>query len=495
VDKPIKMLAFDLGASSGRAILGIFDGEKLVIEEIHRFPNDPVEVGTSLYWDILRLFHEIKQGILKCVNSGHRDISSIAVDTWGVDFGLLDERGDLIANPFHYRDSRTNGIPGEVFKIIPKEELYSITGTDIMKINSLFQLYSLKLHAPSVLSNAKTLLFTPDLLNYFLTGEKFTEYSIASTSQMIDAAGRDWSAGIIKKLGLPRDLFTKIIPSGSIAGMLSDRIAGELGIKQIPVAAVAGHDTQAAIAAIPAGDGNFIYISCGTWSLMGVEADHPVINEKSRMLAFTNEGGVGDRITFHKNIMGLWLLQECKRQWEKEGKSFSFAELEDMANSSEPFKSFIDPDDDEFSLPGNMPVKIADFCKRTEQPVPQNEGEIVICIAQSLALKYRQTLENLEDIFGKSFSVVNMVGGGIKDRLLCQFTANATVKRVCAGPAEATAIGNLLLQAMALGELENLEEIRRVVKNSVSILDYEPENVEQWEEAYINYKRVVLQLT
>ena len=490
MDKPIKMLAFDFGASSGRALLGIFDGEKLAIEEIHRFLNEPVEVGTNLYWDILRLFHEIKQGILKCVNSGHKDISSIAIDTWGVDFGLLDERGDLIGNPFHYRDPRTNGIPEEVFRLIPKEELYSITGTEIMKINSLFQLYSLKLHAPSVLNNAKTLLFTPDLFNYFLTGKKLTEYSIASTSQIIDAEERDWSSGIIERLGLPRCLFTKIIPSGSIAGMLSHRIAEELGIKQMPVVAVAGHDTQSAIASIPAGDENFIYISCGTWSLMGVEADHPVINEKSRRLAFTNEGGVGNKITFHKNIMGLWLLQECKRQWEREGKSFSFAELETLAKNSEPFKSFIDPDVDEFSSPGNMPRKIAGFCKRTGQPVPQTEGEIVICIAQSLAMKYRQTLENLEDILGRSYPVINMVGGGIKDKLLCRLTANSTGKRVCAGPAEATAIGNLLLQAMALGGLKNLEEIRQVVRNSVSILYYEPENVEQWNEAYKKYIQV-----
>jgi len=478
------MLAFDFGASSGRAILGIFDGNKLITEELHRFSNDPVNVRGNFYWDILRLFHEIKQGIIKCVNVGHKDIDSIGIDTWGVDYGLLDERGNLLGNPYHYRDTRTDGIMEEVFKIIPKGELYQKTGIQFMKFNTIFQLYSTKLNTPSMLDQAKTLLFIPDLLNYFLTGVKVTEYSIASTSQLLDPQTRTWSDEILDKLELPRQMLTDIVPSGTIIGKLSKTLAQELGIGEVNVVASASHDTASAVTAVPAANRDYVYISSGTWSLMGVEADEPIINEMSSQLAFTNEGGVSNKIRFLKNIMGLWLVQECKRQWNKEGDNCSFAELEKLAREAKPFVSFVDPDDDSFMTPGNMPEKIRAFCKKTNQPVPESKGEVIRCVLQSLALKYRKTVESLEQILGKELPVVHMVGGGIKDTLLCQFTANATGKKVIAGPVEATSIGNLMTQAMALGKINSLQEIRQVVKNSVATTEYLPENIEQWNQAY-----------
>ena len=482
--KPLKMLAFDFGASSGRAILGIFDGNKLITEELHRFSNDPVNVRGNFYWDILRLFHEIKQGIIKCVNVGHKDIDSIGIDTWGVDYGLLDERGNLLGNPYHYRDTRTDGIMEEVFKIIPKGELYQKTGIQFMKFNTIFQLYSTKLNTPSMLDQAKTLLFIPDLLNYFLTGVKVTEYSIASTSQLLDPQTRTWSDEILDKLELPRQMLTDIVPSGTIIGKLSKTLAQELGIGEVNVVASASHDTASAVTAVPAANRDYVYISSGTWSLMGVEADEPIINEMSSQLAFTNEGGVSNKIRFLKNIMGLWLVQECKRQWNKEGDNCSFAELEKLAREAKPFVSFVDPDDDSFMTPGNMPEKIRAFCKKTNQPVPESKGEVIRCVLQSLALKYRKTVESLEQILGKELPVVHMVGGGIKDTLLCQFTANATGRKVIAGPVEATSIGNLMTQAMALGKINSLQEIRQVVKNSVATTEYLPENIEQWNQAY-----------
>lgn len=487
----LKMLAFDFGASSGRAILGTFDGDKLTIEEMHRFSNDPVDIRGSLHWDTLRLFHEIKQGILKCVNSGHKDIDSIAIDTWGVDFGLLDENGSLLGNPFHYRDTRTDGMMEEVFKMIPKEELYAKTGIQFMKLNTIFQLFSMKHHNSPLLRQAKTLLLTPDLFNYFLTGVKSTEYSIASTTQLLDPENRVWSKEIMDRLGLPSDLFTEIVPSGTIIGTLSAEISKELGLGQAAVISTASHDTASAVASVPAVEDDFLYISCGTWSLMGVELDKPVINEKSSALCITNEGGASNKIRFLKNIMGLWLVQECKRQWDREGENLSFGELEAMANQAEQFVSFIDPDDEAFITPGDMPARIREYCKKTKQRIPESKGEVVRCIAQSLAMKYRWTVDNLEDILQKKLPVIHMVGGGIKDKMLCQFTANATNREVEAGPVEATSIGNLMIQAMALGKVKNLKEVRAVVKRSFPSAVYKPQEVEAWERAYEQFKNIM----
>lgn len=487
----IKMLAIDLGASNGRAILGILEDKKLTLQEVHRFSNDPVMVNGNLYWDILRLFHEIKQGVLNCVRLGHRDIHSIAVDTWGVDFGLLDGKGNLLGNPYHYRDKRTGGMMEKLQELISKEELYNTTGIEFMWFNTILQLYSMKRENSTLLNEAKTLLLTPDLLNYFLSGVKTSEYSIASTTQLLDAYAKCWSDKIIDKLDIPRGIFTDIIPSGTIIGELTEELSKELGIQNLKVIAVAGHDTQSAIAAVPTEDEDFAYISCGTWSLMGFESNQPIINEKSMNLSVTNEGGVGGKITVLKNIMGLWLIQECKRHWDNEGQGCTFAELDEKVIHAKPFISFVDPDDISFIAPGNMPERIREYCRKTGQPVPETKGEVVRCITQSLALKYRMTLEKLEDLLGRKLPVIHMVGGGIKDKLLCRFTAEATGRSVIAGPIEASSIGNILVQAMALGNVKDLKEIRSIVKASFPIVTYTPTEKELWDKAYAIYKELI----
>ena len=487
----IKMLAIDLGASNGRAILGILEDKKLTLQEVHRFSNDPVMVNGNLYWDILRLFHEIKQGVLNCVRLGHRDIHSIAVDTWGVDFGLLDGKGNLLGNPYHYRDKRTGGMMEKLQELISKEELYNTTGIEFMWFNTILQLYSMKRENSTLLNEAKTLLLTPDLLNYFLSGVKTSEYSIASTTQLLDAYAKCWSDKIIDKLDIPRGIFTDIIPSGTIIGELTEELSKELGIQNLKVIAVAGHDTQSAIAAVPTEDEDFAYISCGTWSLMGFESNQPIINEKSMNLSVTNEGGVGGKITVLKNIMGLWLIQECKRHWDNEGQGCTFAELDEKVIHAKPFISFVDPDDISFIAPGNMPERIREYCRKTGQPVPETKGEVVRCITQSLALKYRMTLEKLEDLLGRKLPVIHMVGGGIKDKLLCRFTAEATGRSVIAGPIEASSIGNILVQAMALGNVKDLKEIRSIVKASFPIVTYTPTEKELWDKAYDVYKELI----
>lgn len=376
-------------------------------------------------------------------------------------------------------------------ELISKEELYNTTGIEFMWFNTILQLYSMKRENSTLLNEAKTLLLTPDLLNYFLSGVKTSEYSIASTTQLLDAYAKCWSDKIIDKLDIPRGIFTDIIPSGTIIGELTDELSKELGIQNLKVIAVAGHDTQSAIAAVPTEDEDFAYISCGTWSLMGFESNQPIINEKSMNLSVTNEGGVGGKITVLKNIMGLWLIQECKRHWDNKGQGCTFAELDEKVIHAKPFISFVDPDDISFIAPGNMPERIREYCRKTGQPVPETKGEVVRCITQSLALKYRMTLEKLEDLLGRKLPVIHMVGGGIKDKLLCRFTAEATGRSVIAGPIEASSIGNILVQAMALGNVKDLKEIRSIVKASFPIVTYTPTEKELWDKAYAIYKELI----
>ncbi len=490
--KNFKFLAFDFGASSGRAMLATFDGEKITLEEKHRFSNDPVEINGSLHWDVLRLFFEIKQGILKCANSGDRDIDCIGIDTWGVDYGLLDENDKLLGNPYHYRDTRTDGMYDEAFKKVSKEEIFESTGIAFNWFNTLFQLLSAKLSNDTALKNAKTLLFMPDLFNFFLTGEKKCEYTIASTSQMFDSKTHKWADNLLDKMGLPKNIFADIVYPGETVGTLKPELAEELGVAEIPVIAVASHDTGSAVASVPVTDTkDFIYISSGTWSLMGVELQEPNISKEVMEHNFTNEGGVNKTIRFLKNIMGLWLIQESRRQWDREGELLSFDELERQANEAEPFASLIDPDYPEFQTPGNMPKRIRKYCERTGQKVPETKGEIVRCIAESLAFKYRKTIEGMEEVNGKKYNVVHIVGGGIKDKMICKFTANATKRVVEAGPVEATSIGNVLVQAMAVGAIKDLTEGRHVVKNSFDITRYEPENSDVWDAAYEKWNEII----
>ncbi len=492
MQKKYKFLAFDFGASSGRAMLATYDDGKITLEEKHRFSNDPVNINGSLHWDVLRLFFEIKQGILKCANSGDRDIDCIGIDTWGVDYGLLDEQDKLLGNPYHYRDTRTDGMYEKAFEKVSKEEIFNSTGIAFNWFNTLFQMLSAKLSDDVTLKNAKTMLFMPDLFNFFLTGKKRAEYTIASTSQMFDSKEYKWATPMLEKLGLPTDIFPEIIYPGETVGTLKPELAEELGIGEVPVIAVASHDTGSAVASVPVTtDEDFIYISSGTWSLMGVELDEPKITTDALKYNFTNEGGVNKTIRFLKNIMGLWLIQESRRQWDREGELLSFDELEKQANEATPFASLIDPDYEEFQTPGNMPKRIREYCKRTGQKVPETKGEIVRAIAESLAFKYRQVIEGMEDVTGKKYSTVHIVGGGIKDKMICRFTANATKRTVEAGPVEATSLGNVLVQAMAMGAISDLKEGRGVIKNSFDITTYEPTDSEAWDEAYKKWQEII----
>ena len=484
-----KVLVFDFGASSGRAMLCQYDDGKVSLSEVHRFSNDPVMVRGTFYWDILRLFHEIKQGIVKANAAG--GFESIGIDTWGVDFGIVSAEGALLENPVNYRDKRTNGILPTAFERISSDELYSETGIQIMEINTAFQLLSLKLHREHILNNAQQLLFMPDLMAYLLTGQMNAEISIASTSQLVDAKTHDWSDRVINALGLPRDIFPKIIPSGTNVGELSDELCEELCVPKCPVTAVCGHDTQCACAAVPAEEEDFIFISCGTWSLFGTETDSPVINEISTKYNASNEIGYGGKTTLLKNIIGLWFIQETRRFLSKQGQEYSFADLERLAAEAEPFRCFIDPEAPEFVPPGDIPQRVRDYCRRTSQYVPETLGEVMRCIYESLALKYRQSLEEISACTGKSYNKLYMVGGGIKDTFLCRLAAGACNCSVSAGPIEATAYGNGMIQLISLGIVSDLKTARRIIAASEDIKRYAPENTDAWDKAYESYKQIL----
>jgi rhamnulokinase len=487
-----KFLAFDFGASGGRAILGKFNGEKISLTQLHRFANEPVMLGDTFYWDTLRLFHEIKLGISKSIHTGNKDIVSMGIDTWGVDFGLLDKYGDLLENPVHYRDKRTDNMPDKVFKKVSKQEIYNSTGIQFMNLNTIFQLSFLAENRPDLLSRAKDMLFMPDLFSYFLTRQKVQEYSISSTTQLFDPVNNDWAYPLIEKLGLPSHLFRNVTDAGTKVGTLIPSIANELNANEFDVFAVTGHDTAAAVVSVPARKGsNYAYLSCGTWSLLGLELEKPIINNKSFEYNFTNEGGYGRKIRFLKNIIGLWLMQESKRQWEREGDNISFKDIDQLTVKAEPLKRFINPDFVEFSAPGNMPKRIAEYCIKTGQTPPHNKGEFARCITESLALKYRMSIELLEEIKGSSIDVIHIIGGGVQDKMLCQFTANATKKVVIAGPIEATAIGNIAVQLIANGEFKNIDEARNAIKKSFPTDIYEPQDTNAWDYAYEKFLKII----
>lgn len=476
MNKQIKLLACDLGASSGRSILGNFDGKKLSLELIHKFNNNGVYLNNNFHWDTLKQFVEIKNGIKKSLSKTKHSLDSIGIDTWGVDYGLLDNTGTLMSVPFHYRDQRTDKILNEVFKNISKQELYSETGIQIMKVNTIFQLYSELKERPWLLENAKDLLFTPDLLNYFLTGNKFNESTIASTSQLLNPLQRKWSSKIFASLNFPKSIMQQIVIPGQKIGYIKNRIKAEFAVqKDIPIIAVGSHDTASAIAATPIEDKNSAFLSSGTWSLLGIELDNPIISAATMEKNFTNELGVGDKITFLKNLTGLWLIQECKRSWKREGKDLSYSDINRAASKAKPFKYHINTEDPCFIKPDDMPAAIRAYCRKTNQYLPEYPGEIARGIYESLAQKYKEVIQELENITDRKIETINVVGGGIKSELLCQYTANITKRRVAAGPAEATAIGNILTQLIALEEIKDLKEGREIVKNSIKIKIYEPE--------------------
>ncbi len=487
------VLAFDYGASSGRGIIGSFDGSKLSLKEIHRFSNDPVWVGKSLHWDILRLYHEMKQGMLKANLEVDGNIAGMGIDTWGVDFGLLDKTDTLLGNPYHYRDSNTDGMMEEAMKKVSREKIYRDTGIAFQKFNTLYQLLSMVKNKSSYLEKAETLLFIPDLLTFFLTGNKTCEYTIASTSQMLLAGRGTWAYDLLNELGIPVEILPEIADTCSYAGSLQKSVCDELGMKDIPVISVASHDTGSAVISVPFSNKDDAYISSGTWSLLGAECEKPVISDTTLNLNYTNEGGINRTVRLLKNIMGLWIYQECRRSWIKEGTHVTYDEMDAMAEAAKPFQAFIDVDDGSFYTPGNMPGKVVAYCERTGQNVPSDMGSIIRIVMESLAMKYRNAIDGLEKITGKKVPVLHIVGGGCKNTILSQYTANILNRPVTAGPVEATAIGNVMSQLIALKEVSDLYQAREVVKRSFPTSEYLPQDVAVWEDAYERYLRITKQ--
>lgn len=482
-------LAVDLGAESGRGLIGRFDGERLNLEEVHRFPNGPVRMLDTLYWDLPRLFDEVKTALRKA-GAAYPGLDGVGVDTWGVDFGLVGRSDTLLGNPVHYRDARTEGMMDAAFRLVPRERIYEITGLQFMPFNTVFQLLALKTAGSPLLEVAETLLMMPDLFGWLLTGRRAGERTDASTTQLLDPRAGTWSDELCAGLGLPRRILPELIDPGTELGSLRRSVAEEVGIASLTVLVPGTHDTASAVAAVPAvgkgaagGTPDWCYISSGTWSLLGVEVPRPVINAQTLRYNFTNEGGVAGTTRLLKNIMGLWLVQECRRTWARTGRDLSYEEIQFRAAAASPFASLVDPDDLSFMAPGDMPARLAAFCTRTGQPAPADDGAFVRCALESLALKYRWTIDRLEEVLGTAIRTIHVVGGGSQNALLCQFTADACKRPVHAGPIEATAAGNVLMQAMARGRIGSLADARAVVALSFPVAVYEPRDPSAWDAA------------
>lgn len=465
-------LAVDFGGGSGRVIAGFLVHGKLKMEEIYRFPNRQVRMGKHVYWDFPALFEEMKNGLKEAARRGY-SVSGIGIDTWGVDFGLIDKNGNLLGNPVCYRDERTQGMPEKVFRLLEPGEHYRVTGTQVMPINTLFQLYSMKEASDPQLDVGDKLLFMPDLFSYFLTGTANTEYTIASTSELLDARCRCWSSDTIRAVGFPEHLFGEIVFPGHVRGRLTEEVARETGLGAVDVIAVGSHDTASAVAAALVTNETVAYLSSGTWSLLGVELDRPVLTEGARMAQFTNEGGVGNRICFLQNITGLWILQRLMSEWKLRGEEQTYDELIPQAEKAVT-DAFIPVDDDRFMNPASMEAAILDYCRQQNFRLPQSKAELVKCVLQSLAAKYRQAVDRLNGFLSVPISRLNIIGGGSQNRLLNQLTADALGIPVQTGPVEATAIGNILTQAMAKGELSGMDELRRIVADSFEVQMFYP---------------------
>ncbi|SHE47184.1 rhamnulokinase [Mariniphaga anaerophila] len=483
-------LAFDLGASSGRAMLGTLEQGKLKLSEIHRFQNRMTRIHGTHFWDIYSLFEELKTGLRKCVSDFKVQPQSVGIDTWGVDYALVNKKGRLAGLPFAYRDHRTDNSMEQFFQRLPRKETYLLSGIQFMQFNTLFQLFASVQNKDSELRIAEKLLFTPDVLNYLFTGVQKNEYTIASTSQMLKPGKAEWEHELFDIAGIDRKLGGELVQPGTLLGNILPEIQQETGSADIPCVAVASHDTASAVVSVPAQGENWAYLSSGTWSLLGIESPCPLVSEKSLEMNFTNEGGVEGTTRFLKNIMGMWLVQECKRIWDQE-KELDWQQIVELSTGAEPFKCFINPDDPLFLNPGNMPEAIREYCRKTNQYVPETKGEIARCIYDSLALKYKFTLAQVETITGKRIEKLHIIGGGANNEMLNQFTANATGIPVIAGPTEATAIGNILMQAKALGVLTSLTEAREVVRNSFEVKEFQPVADLNWKNAFARFEKLL----
>lgn len=476
-------IAIDLGASSGRVMLGNIDGHKLSIEECYRFPNEPIEQDGTLRWDFKRIFSEIKKGISAAVKKSGGNIESIGVDSWGVDFGLIDKAGQLIENPYHYRDSRTDGMMEKAFGLLPKRKIFDETGIQFLQLNTLYQLLAMSQADSDVLRKAHKLLFIADLVAYFLCGKIFSESTLASTSQLLDVSKLEWSKEIFEKMHLPIDLMPEVIEPGVRVGVLNEQLCSELGCGPIPVVAAGSHDTASAVAAVPSSDNSWAYISSGTWSLIGLEIDKVAINDETYEEGFSNEIGVGGKIRLLTDLMGMWLIQECFRTWQEKGETFKFTDIAEMARKAKPFVAIFDTNDHGLFTPGNMEDKINDCLKKTGQKAIHDKGQIIRVIMESLAFKYADVLRQMENITKKKINVMHIVGGGCQNELLSQFAADAMGCKVICGPVEATSIGNVIIQAMAAKQIDSLSHARDIIGQSSDLKEYLPLNHNKWNEA------------
>lgn len=489
-------LAIDMGASSGRHVIGRFDGQKLHLEEVHRFDNGPVDIGGRMYWDLPGLWTRVREGLAAAAAKRPAGgITSVGVDTWGVDFGLLGRGDELLGNPYHYRDSRTNGILEKAFAIVPREEIFRHTGLQFMQFNTLYQLLAMKLGNSPLLDVAESMLLVPDLMHWLMTGVKCNEMTEASTSQFYNPVQGGWATELLEKFGLPTKILGRIEQPGTKIGPLRPSIAAETGLSA-QVVLPGTHDTASAVMAVPAHSRpgarpDWCYISLGTWALMGIESPKPVVNDKVLQLNFTNEGGVGNTIRLLKNITGLWLVQECRRVWNQGGRNWNWEDLNRMSAAAKPLVSFINPDAPAFMAPDNMPEAIRGFCRQTGQPVPADEGAILRCALESVAMKFRHLLGMCEELAGGRIETIHIVGGGTQNRLLCQAGADASGRRVVAGPIEATATGNIMVQAIADGSVGSIAEAREVIRRSFTVDEYEPRNTAAWDEAFPRFLKVL----
>ncbi len=496
--KSVNYLATDLGASNGRVLVGRWDGERFALDELHRFANGPVTILGRMYWDVLSQWTEIKNGLARYAAQNNTPPAGIGIDTWGVDYGLLDRAGRLLGNPVHYRDARTNNVFDHAFPIVARADIFAETGLQFIQLNTLFQLVAMRLEDDPQLDFADCMLLMPDLFHYWLTGEKIAEYTIASTTQMLRARDRQWAFDLLGKFKIPAGMLPNIVPPGTIVGPLLSHVAAETGLAAgVPVIAVGSHDTASAVAGIPGLDAHSVYLSSGTWSLMGVEIAQPIINEKALELNFTNEGGVNNSIRLLKNITGLWLLQESRRQLEREGRVITWQQMLAEAETAQSFKCIVNPDAPDFFEPSNMIDTIRAFCRRSGQPEPESVGEVVRCCLESLALRYRWVVNALEELLtsadgvaGPRLTSVRIVGGGSQNRLLNQFTADACGRLVVTGPVEAAALGNVMLQAVASGQIKNIAEGRAAIAQSIQQEYFEPHPTAGWDAAYARFLQI-----
>ena len=484
-------LAVDIGAESGRVIQGSFNGNEISLEEKHRFSNGPVRVGDHLHIDILNIWNQIQTGLTKSIQDSQGLIKSVGVDTWGVDFTLLDKNGSLLASPYHYRDRRTDGVLEKMFSIVPRERIYQQTGSQFMQFNTLVQLYAMRLQEPHVLDNADALLMLPDLLHYWLCGQKANEFCVATTTQCFDQLTGSWAEDLLREYQIPGHIFQDISRPGTVLGEVAPWLLLDGEREDISVILPASHDTASAVTAVPVVHDDFLYISSGTWSLVGTELDKPEITVESLQKNLTNEGNPGGKTRFLKVVPGMWMLHQCKLEWKNKGNDYSYSDLTDLATNAKDCGAVIDVTAPEFLDPGNMVYRIQDFCFRSGQSIPHTEGEIIYCILKSLSCLYRSLLDDFEGVLKKRLNVIHIIGGGSRNTLLNQLTANMTNRPVIAGPVEATAAGNVLVQVMGLGYLSSLEDIRCVVRNSFNPIRFEPVQSAKWEEDYLYYQEIL----